>query len=244
VSTPITFLLMTFLVAAQLLIERAALRSRWPYGIAKVLASVTFVAYGIQLVLVGEPRATMDGIAPPLGAGRAAGAGGQAGDVALLAALCFSFLGDVLLVPRGRRGFFLAGLVAFLAGHVAYSVAFVLHGIEAFSFGLCVAVAVVVIVVVVRWLRPSLVGVMKKAVPAYVVVICAMLCTAVAAVVSASTDGRVHPGPLVVVGALFFWASDLMVARERFVRAAWIHRVLGIPLYFFAQLLLVYGMAG
>jgi hypothetical protein len=42
----------------------------------------------------------------------------------------------------------------------------------------------------------------------------------------------------VVVGALAFTASDVSVARDRFVQPAFHNRAWGLPLYFGAQLLL------
>ena len=42
----------------------------------------------------------------------------------------------------------------------------------------------------------------------------------------------------VAVGALAFTASDISVARDRFVRHQFINRAWGLPLYYAAQLLL------
>jgi uncharacterized membrane protein YhhN len=42
----------------------------------------------------------------------------------------------------------------------------------------------------------------------------------------------------VAVGALAFTASDVSVARDRFVRHEFVNRAWGLPLYFGAQLLL------
>ena len=39
-------------------------------------------------------------------------------------------IGDVLLIPRDAKGAFLAGLVSFLLGHVAYTGAFALRGLD------------------------------------------------------------------------------------------------------------------
>ena len=46
-------------------------------------------------------------------------------------------------------------------------------------------------------------------------------------------------GPvLLAIGALAFTASDISVARDRFVRHQFINRAWGLPLYYAAQLLL------
>jgi hypothetical protein len=44
--------------------------------------------------------------------------------------------------------------------------------------------------------------------------------------------------PGVRAGALLFYLSDLLVARDRFVRPGIVNRVVGLPLYYAAQLLL------
>ena len=44
--------------------------------------------------------------------------------------------------------------------------------------------------------------------------------------------------PLILGGALAFYLSDLSVARDRFIREAFVNRLWGLPLYYGAQLLL------
>jgi uncharacterized membrane protein YhhN len=62
---------------------------------------------------------------------------------------------------------------------------------------------------------------------AYIAVISTML--------AAAAGTRV---PLIAVGALAFYFSDLSVARDRFVAPGFINRAWGLPLYYGAQLLL------
>jgi uncharacterized membrane protein YhhN len=45
-------------------------------------------------------------------------------------------------------------------------------------------------------------------------------------------------GGLLLAGALAFFASDLAVARERFVERSFANKLWGLPLYYGAQLLL------
>ncbi len=45
-------------------------------------------------------------------------------EILVLSALFFSFLGDLLLLGQSRKRFFISGLFAFLAGHIAYAVYF------------------------------------------------------------------------------------------------------------------------
>jgi hypothetical protein len=42
----------------------------------------------------------------------------------------------------------------------------------------------------------------------------------------------------VLLGAVMFYASDLSVARDRFVKRGFLNRVWGLPLYYAAQLVL------
>jgi uncharacterized membrane protein YhhN len=68
---------------------------------------------------------------------------------------------------------------------------------------------------------------MKGPVIAYCVVISAMLWLAVGV-------GRIE----VTLGAVLFYLSDLAVARDRFVAPAFVNRLVGLPLYYGAQVLL------
>jgi uncharacterized membrane protein YhhN len=72
---------------------------------------------------------------------------------------------------------------------------------------------------------------MRVPVRLYMLVIAAMVGLAVGA--SAAT-GDLRMG----IGAAAFAASDLSVARERFVRPSLINLLWGLPLYYVAQLLL------
>jgi len=49
--------------------------------------------------------------------------------------------------------------------------------------------------------------------------------------------------PTVAMGALAFTASDVSVARDRFVRQEFFNRAWGLPLYYCAQLLLALSPA-
>ena len=149
----------------------------------------------------------------------------------VLVALALCLLGDILLIPRDRPKIFRAGVFAFLLGHVAYSAAFLSRplapgGLLVGAIGLGV-----VILIVLRWLGKSLPADMVGAVRTYMLVIGVM-----SALACGVTAGG---GPwAVAVGALAFTASDISVARDRFVRHQFINRAWGLPLYYAAQLLL------
>jgi uncharacterized membrane protein YhhN len=160
----------------------------------------------------------------------ASGAPGTRFGRLMLLGLVLCWLGDVLLIPERRPGWFRAGIASFLLGHVAFTTACASQPLS----WLVLAVATVAMAAfgwsVLRWLRPHLTPDFVIPVHAYVVVICA---TAVAAL--AMVGGG---GPLTVaVGALAFVASDVSVARDRFVSPGFANRAWGLPLYFAAQLL-------
>ncbi len=149
----------------------------------------------------------------------------------MLLGLVLCLLGDLLLIPLERPAVFRAGVFAFLAGHVAYSAAFLTRPIS--LAGLVAAAVLLALVLggVLRWLAPSLPKDMAGPVRAYMVVIGLM--SALACGVTAAG------GPwAVAAGALAFTASDVSVARDRFVRHEFVNRAWGLPLYYAAQLLI------
>jgi uncharacterized membrane protein YhhN len=154
----------------------------------------------------------------------------------LFVGLVLAWVGDVLLALPSRAAF-LAGLVSFLLGHVAYVVAFGARGL-AWLFVVTTGGGVVVAAVLVwRWLRPHLDPGMVQPVTAYVVVISAMV-TAAFATAGSDLDGRI------VAGAMLFYFSDLVVARQRFVTPGFVNRLVGLPLYYAGQVLLALSVAG
>ena len=46
------------------------------------------------------------------------------------------------------------------------------------------------------------------------------------------------------LGAVLFYLSDIMVARDRFVAPGFANRLVGLPLYFGGQLLLAWSAGG
>jgi uncharacterized membrane protein YhhN len=140
----------------------------------------------------------------------------------ILAALLLSAVGDGLLLSA-RKSVFLAGLVAFLLAHVAYAVAFAPASRPP---ALAVLAVVLATLAALRWLWPKA-GRLRAPVAAYCAVIAVMVSLALGV-----------PRAGVRAGALLFWLSDLAVARNRFVAPAFANRLVGLPLYYAAQLLL------
>lgn len=149
----------------------------------------------------------------------------------LLLGMGFCWLGDLLLVSRQSRKIFLLGLVSFLMGHVAYAVAFAVRGADAGMVVIALALMAVFVWRTIAWLNPHLVQGMRVPVWLYFAAISIMM---VAAAGTHAADNNLF----ILSGAIFFVLSDLAVARNRFVVPGFINRVIGLPLYFTAQLLL------
>jgi len=151
------------------------------------------------------------------------------------AGLVLCLAGDVFLIFTRSANLFLAGLVSFLLGHVLYGTAF----FAVSSPGAWTAAAAVVLLAVgtavFSWMKPHL-GKMKVPVTAYIIVITLMVVTAA----TLAGDGR-HPFAgriLAFVGAVLFYASDIFVARHRFVRKEFLNRLIGLPLYYAGQFMI------
>lgn len=158
------------------------------------------------------------------------GALGSGWGRAVFVGLTFGWIGDACLLGK-QRPWFVAGLAAFLLGHLAYCVAFILRGVELDVVGLALAMLIIPGLAIARWLRPHLPPEMRVPVATYVSVISVMLALALAA-------WRAGAPASVFVGALAFYASDLSVARERFVAKQFVNRLWGLPAYYLGQMLL------
>lgn len=149
----------------------------------------------------------------------------------ILLGLVLCLLGDVLLIPHDRPAVFRAGVFAFLLGHVAYSAAFLTRPLDPFGLAAGAVLLVVVVGGTLLWLGSALPRDMVWPVRVYMVVI-GVMATLACGVTAAG-------GPwAVAVGALAFTASDISVARDRFVQHEFLNRAWGLPLYYAAQLLL------
>lgn len=125
-----------------------------------------------------------------------------------VAALILSLAGDIfLMLPRNL---FVPGLVAFLFAHLAYVVGFVVRGVE--PTGLAVGAVLVVVALVslgrhiVRAVRQSEEPGLTAPVVVYIGVISAMVMAAV---------GTLEPAA--IAGAGLFYASDALIAWNRFI---------------------------
>ncbi len=183
-------------------------------AMGKTIASLAFVALAFDL---GVP------VRSPHGA-------------AFLAAFVLSVAGDLLLLGNSKRAL-LAGIAAFLAAHVGFTVGFVSLGVSAAGAAVT-AVPVLLFGAGVASVLVPKAGKLSRAVVAYIVVISAMV---IAAGGVAATEA---PGTrLALVAAVLFFVSDLFVARQRFVTTSPWNRYLGLPLYYVAQVLFAYAGA-
>jgi uncharacterized membrane protein YhhN len=207
-----------------------------PIPISRTLAgTVIFTVLAVGLLLA-SPALAVSGSAAKMAASTgflttalAAGALRTPYGRLIFAALALCWWGDYFLT-RSREIDFLLGLGAFLLGHLGFAGAFLLHGVNprwSIAAGLATLPAALL---VYAWLEAQL-GSMMLPVCAYIAIISLMLALAI------GTRGR-NATPLILVGAALFYASDLFVARQKFsVHSPW-NPLIGLPLYYAAQLCL------
>lgn len=141
----------------------------------------------------------------------------------LLSAMLLCWLGDVLLIKVGQGALFMAGIAAFLFGHVLYAFAFWQLELSALPMWLLAGLMIPALILTLRYLRPHLDSSMQVAVLAYMVAISIMVIIAAGA------------GFWLGLMAVLFAVSDLSVARDRFVKSGFSNVVWGLPLYYLSQ---------
>ncbi len=208
-------------------------------GTAALLIAMTAVVAVADWTAVGANRRGAEYVLKPLtmmgliAAALAIEPVDSAMKVAFIAGLCFSLLGDVfLMLPRNL---FVAGLASFLLGHLCYVAGLQLRGQDGLWFvvGL-VVVAVAVVAVglrIIRAVRASDEPGLAVPVTAYVVVISFML---------ASAFGTRNI--FAIVGAGLFYASDALIAWDRFVAHKPWGRVAIMSTYHLGQIGLVLAL--
>ena len=192
------------------------------------------IAVGWLLVAVRRDQRLMQWVAKPAASAVFVAFGlmradfDSAFDLCMVAGLVLGMAGDVLLIDRRT---FRLGLLTFLAGHAAYVVAFDRAQSWSSWSPIVLLPMVVTAVFVARWLW-SFASSMRGAVLAYIVVISLMAWGGIALSFSGSL-------PVIAgIGATLFFLSDLAVARQRFVKAAFLNRAIGLPAYYAGQMLL------
>lgn len=162
---------------------------------------------------------------------------------AIFAGLVLGAIGDACLLGAGKR-WFLAGLVAFLLGHLAYVAGILMiepAGRWPGDAGWLAMAPIGIGLAALAALWPRL-GAMRLPVIAYVATIAAMVVAAIAA-----ARGAALPAPnrcRLAAGAGVFFVSDLAVARDRFVARSFANKLWGLPAYYAGQLLFAWSVAG
>jgi len=145
----------------------------------------------------------------------------------VVSGLCLSLLGDVfLMLPKDRIR---PGLVAFLAAHVLYILAFS-QGIQVRSY--FVAVPMLVLGAIGYALILRNIKSLRLPVLIYILVISLLAWVAVNRYL---TFGG-QKGLVVMVGGLFFFFSDSVLAVNRFYKRFFLAEILILSTYFAAQL--------
>jgi uncharacterized membrane protein YhhN len=149
-------------------------------------------------------------------------------DQLILFGLLTGFLGDVLLLGRNRK-WFLAGLLSFLIGHLAYTTAFLTLETPLRFPLLITAIMSFGGVWVLQAFRAKLEGYYKPVI-VYSLVIAAMVVVSSRAPI------------LTFLGAIAFAISDVFVLRERFGEREFVNKLFGLPLYYLAQCLIALSL--
>jgi uncharacterized membrane protein YhhN len=153
----------------------------------------------------------------------------------LLAGLVLSWFGDMFLVGSTET-LFLLGLGAFLLAHVAYIVAFAVHGVDHRWLLLAALPVTGIAIAATLWLNPYVAPYLAIPVRAYTVVISVMVIMAF--------GSRGAGGSLFIFGgALLFFFSDLSVAALRLVQTDFPTYVWGLPFYYGGQLCLALSIS-
>ncbi len=152
--------------------------------------------------------------------------------------LILGLVGDVCLALPGLTAF-RVGLVAFLAGHILYILAFAILTRRSDWINPVNILIIAISGCIYLWLLPHL-GNMLVPVTFYIVVISVMVAGAWAAFRNPRVQGL--GAWFILVGAVFFFVSDIFVAHQRFVIEQFYNRLIGLPLYYTAQFLLAFSV--
>ncbi|MGC9395041.1 MAG: lysoplasmalogenase [Anaerolineae bacterium] len=157
--------------------------------------------------------------------------------------LCFSLAGDVFLMLPGER-FFIPGLIAFLIAHVCYIIGLNPTLPPLGSVIVLVVVAVLGVMLYTRIaasLRQKGEEAMRVPVGAYAIILSLMLFSAWATLFRPAWPAAARF--TAIVGATLFFASDSMLAWNKFVAPSHVMHVLVMVTYHLAQFALAATIA-
>jgi len=148
--------------------------------------------------------------------------------------LLLSLGGDIALMFQENRKAFIIGLGLFLLAHIAYTVAFTLLGVfsawDLLSAGILLGVGVSFYLLI----QPNL-GTMQGPVIAYIVVISVMVNRAGSTLMSPAFG--VRQALMILIGAILFYISDVILAANRFWKS-WEYNRISLAFYYGGQLLI------
>ena len=153
----------------------------------------------------------------------------------MMAGFILSLTGDVLLIKSDVKNFFKLGIVSFAMAHIAFIGAFVSIGSVGILFYVTTALALGLMTISYKWLITDINTEFKRLVIVYIVII-GIMC----ALSGYGWEGSYRNG--VVLGAFMFASSDLCVAREKFIKSEFKNKIIGLPLYYLAQIFLALSL--
>lgn len=160
----------------------------------------------------------------------------------ILLALVFGLVGDVFLLSQKRKRYFIAGLTAFLAGHIFYVIHFISFcPWESVHWPLMVVLGLILIVIgiIIQRQLKSISKVIRIPVIFYTIVIGTMALGSFTRVGGFSGLSLWMP----IAGAFLFMLSDSLIAFRNFKRKSAILSYLVSITYYLAQFLLVAGLS-
>jgi uncharacterized membrane protein YhhN len=147
--------------------------------------------------------------------------------------LLLSLGGDIALMFQNRKAFTI-GLGLFLLAHITYTVAFTLLGVFSVWDLLSAGILLVVGVSFYILIRPNL-GTMQGPVIAYIVAISVMVNRAGSTLVSQVFG--VSQALMILIGAILFYISDVILAANRFWKP-WEYNRISLAFYYGGQVLI------
>jgi uncharacterized membrane protein YhhN len=174
-----------------------------------------------------------------------AGVGTEKGDLFVIFALIFGWIGDALLIKKNKRAFFKLGITSFLIGHLCYIVCFlVLLGFSPYDMGLAdiqtlllfSPVLIIGGIFVYGLIKPF--KEMKKIIIVYMAII--MLMALFGFEVFFFKPGI--PGALIFFGSMLFLISDTLLAYYAFRKIKVFPAAMIMVSYILAQTEIVLGI--
>ena len=154
--------------------------------------------------------------------------------IIILVGLIFSFGGDVALIFQDNPKAFRIGLILFLLGHIAYTIAFILFSSFLGRDFISTLVLLTAAIGFYQLIKANL-GAMKIPVILYIVIISIMLSRAIAILSSPSFEFT--QSLMIFMGAFLFYISDIILAANRFWKP-WRFSRVNLAFYFAGQMLI------